>query len=138
MPYRDAPNEIGVCPRCVQASLARHARAGAAVLACKTCGGIFAERDAVLRMLDGETAALVELAEDATRAPPNPKLVPTDLECPRCGILMAKLDIKRAQIRVDVCAGHGVWFDRWETQLVAQVIGDPETREAFRNALFPA
>ena len=121
MPYRD-PSEIAVCPRCTDATLVLHARGGARVLACRTCGGVFAERETVLRMLEGQTAALIELADDATRAPPNPKLVPIDLECPRCGILMTKVQIRRAHVLVDVCAGHGIWFDRWEGQLVAQVV----------------
>jgi Zn-finger nucleic acid-binding protein len=138
MPYRDAPMELAICPRCTDAAMQAHARGSARVLACKRCGGVFAERDTLERVLDGETRELIELADDATRAPPRPKLLPIDLECPRCGILMTRVQMRAAHIVIDVCSGHGAWFDRWEAQLVAHAIGDPETNAALREALgFP-
>jgi Zn-finger nucleic acid-binding protein len=134
-PYRDPAAAPAVCPRCTDATLEAHVRGLASVLACRTCGGVFAERDSVIGMLEGQTSDLVELADEATRAPPNPKLVPIDLECPRCGILMTKVQIRKAHVPVDVCAAHGVWFDRWEAQLVAHVADDPATQATLRVAL---
>jgi Zn-finger nucleic acid-binding protein len=137
-PYRDAQGEpAGPCPRCTDVSLHALSQGATRVFACRACGGVFADRETLARFAGGKTVELHALADEATRAPPRPRTLPVDLECPRCMIPMRKVSVPAARCWIDVCPAHGAWFDRWEVQIVADALRDREAMEALRLALEP-
>jgi Zn-finger nucleic acid-binding protein len=134
VPYR----EIGdgtVCPRCPNGQLRPLTYGTLVVHACETCGGVFANRDVMDRVLAGDVTAFRELAGEATRAPPRPATTPQTLACPKCQSLMEPVRVERARCVVDVCAPHGVWFDRWEAQCIADAMSDASANAELRRAL---
>jgi Zn-finger nucleic acid-binding protein len=133
-PYRDTSSASAICPRCTDAPLRENARGSARVFACHACGGLFADRETVMQMLAGAVRELLQLAAEATRAPPRPKLLPVELECPMCERIMDRLQIPDALVPIDICRAHGIWFDRWEAQLVAREISNDATRAMLAEA----
>ena len=133
-PYRGA-GEAAACPRCPSGTLRAIAFGSLALHACDGCGGVFADRDAMDRVLAGDTSAFRELADEATRAPPRPVTASAARACPKCQSLMTPVRVDRARCIVDVCRAHGVWFDRWEAQSIADAMQDADARETLRRAL---
>ena len=134
VPYREIGDGV-VCPRCPNGHLRPLTYGSLIVHACETCGGVFADRDVMERVLAGDVAAFRDLAAEATRAPPRPATSPRDLACPKCQSLMKPVRVERAGCIVDVCAAHGVWFDRWEAHLIADAMSDAEANATLRRAL---
>src|SRR5262249_8876737 len=124
-----------VCPRCPSGQLRPLTYGVLVVHACDTCGGVFADRDVMDRVLAGDVAAFRELASEATRAPPRPATTPRDLACPKCQSVMTPVRVERAGCVVDVCRAHGVWFDRWEAHSIADAVRDAAANATLRRAL---
>lgn len=85
---------------------------------CQRCGGQFAPH-----------ALVLELARRTTRlsrVPTSPTDTPNAvryLACPTCNVLMNRKNFGgNSGIVVDVCAAHGVWFDRGELPKVIAYI----------------
>jgi Zn-finger nucleic acid-binding protein len=106
---RDTP-----CPRCAQAL---ESVAGAGMYECLPCGGLF--------VLHARLSAIVTERERARTGPPNereahaPRLsLESDvhyLKCPTCHAPMNRTNFgRRSGVVVDVCRGHGTWFDAGE------------------------
>ena len=125
--YRDA-GDAAACPRCPSGALRPLAFGALEVRACEGCGGVFADRDAMDRVLSGDTSAFRELADEATRAPPRPVTASSTPACPKCQSSMTPVRVERARCIVDVCRAHGVWFDRWEAQGIADAMQRTRTR----------
>lgn len=135
-PYRDAVGDpAGPCPRCTDVLLAPLAMGPTHVSACRSCGGVFVDRDTLERFAGGDTGDLRALADEATRAPPRPRTLPLQLECPRCQTPMRRVLVPRARCEIDVCPAHGAWFDRWEIQVIADAMRDEDGAAALRVAL---
>ena len=134
VPYREL-GDGAVCPRCPNGSLRPLAYGSLVVLACETCGGVFADRDVMSRVLAGDVAAFRDLSAEATRAPPRPATSPSDLACPKCQSLMKPIHVVRARCIVDVCRAHGIWFDRWEAHFIADAMSDAAANATLRDAL---
>jgi Zn-finger nucleic acid-binding protein len=136
-PYRDVEGEpAGPCPRCTDVRLYGLSQGAVRVFACKGCGGVFADRDVLARFAHGETAQLRALADQATRAPPPwPRILPENIECPRCMAPMRRVHVATARCWIDVCGAHGAWFDRWEVQIVADTLKSRQALEALQLAL---
>jgi hypothetical protein len=96
---------------------------------------VFADRETLERFARGDTAALHALADEATRAPPRPQARSEDLECPWCQTPMLRVPVPSARCAIDVCPAHGAWFDRWEVQIVANVVRDDAAAAALRLSL---
>jgi len=47
---------------------------------------------------------------------------------------MARVEVEGACV-VDACRAHGVWFDRWEVELVADAIRDEAIAARLRDKL---
>ena len=133
-PYRES-GDGAACPRCPAARLRPLASGVLRLQACEACGGVFADRDAMDRVLAGDTAAFRALADEATRVPPRPATAPAAVACPKCQSLMTPVRVEPARCVVDVCRAHGVWFDRWEAQTIADAMNDSSASETLRNAL---
>jgi Zn-finger nucleic acid-binding protein len=135
-PYRiEGSEEGGTCPRCTDTTLRVLALGSSRVLACRACGGVFAEHAVLDALIAGDGYALRALADEATQAPPRPLTVPKVLACPKCRQDMASTHVRGASCAVDICPDHGVWFDRWEAQLVVEAVRDPLVARTLRREL---
>jgi Zn-finger nucleic acid-binding protein len=134
--YRDALGEPpGPCPRCKDVPLRVLARGETRVSVCRGCGGMFARHDTLERLAGGDAADLYWLASEAARAPPQPPPRPGEVACPWCQTPMLPVAVPTARCSIDVCPAHGAWFDRWEAQLVAHTLRDPQAARALRLRL---
>ena len=136
-PYREAPPPARVCPRCAS-RLSRRALADTHIEECSTCRGVFVEIGLIPRIVDaldlgGEVITTfprgsVQLAVEANG--------PTYLKCPRCSVIMnRRLFATGAQVIIDRCAEHGIWFDAAELRAVADfAAGGGMERAAQRDA----
>jgi len=48
---------------------------------------------------------------------------------------MRAVVVQAARCTIDVCPAHGVWFDRWEVQIVTAAVRDPAMATALRLGL---
>jgi Zn-finger nucleic acid-binding protein len=119
VPYRGGDHPT-TCPRCEDAALAAQARGSARALVCHRCGGLFLDVEAARQVARKTVRPFVALADDAARSPPRPARRALVLACPVCGTAMERVHLPGAGCHVDVCAAHGVWFDRWELQSLAR------------------
>jgi Zn-finger nucleic acid-binding protein len=99
------------------------------------CGGMLAGISAVRRMFDEDDTDLSKLAEAASLAPPRRTPRGGELSCPACKQRMEIVPLGPAKCSVDVCAEHGVWFDRWEGQAVIGAAKDSGARREIRQLL---
>ncbi|MEK6333541.1 MAG: zf-TFIIB domain-containing protein [Acidobacteriota bacterium] len=117
------------CPRC-RIDLSAITIGDSAMRECERCGGLWIE-----------VAAFTEICADreqqsavlgAALPAPVRKLPPSaDSEkisyapCPQCAQLMNRVNFARCSgVIVDVCRGHGTWFDRDELSGIVQFIRD--------------
>ncbi len=118
----DGPLEL-TCPRCDGARLLGLLVGPHHVGECLRCTGLFVTHDVVERL-----TRLHELAGGLRLRPLPP---PVDgkpettayLRCPRCSGHMNRKNFgERSGVIVDVCATHGVWFDRDELSRALEFI----------------
>src|SRR5207302_5489148 len=115
------------CPRC-KINMSSVKIGGEAMRECERCGGLWldvatfdricANREEQSAMLGGASltpAHHLELNADALRI----SYVP----CPQCGQLMNRINFARCSgVIVDVCKGHGTWFDASELREIVEFI----------------
>jgi Zn-finger nucleic acid-binding protein len=90
---------------------------------CAACGGVFVDPPSFERICaEREQQAVVLRASfpaPAVRPPPLDRYWP----CPSCGRLMNRQNFARLSgVIVDVCKGHGVWFNHGELQAIVEFI----------------
>jgi Zn-finger nucleic acid-binding protein len=118
------PRPPRACPRCRE-PLAPVRVGAVAFDECRRCAGLWAEVAALEQLLrDRETQAAVlgaaAPAPAASTAPGSQPYVP----CPVCARLMNRLNFARCSgVLVDVCKGHGTWFDRDELRQIVAFVG---------------
>jgi Zn-finger nucleic acid-binding protein len=94
---------------------------------CARCGGlwvdvesfeqIIAEREQQSALLG--SASILPKKEGGASKPGSVRYVP----CPECGQLMNRVNFARCSgVIVDVCKGHGTWFDRDELRRIVEFI----------------
>ncbi|MBI5365792.1 MAG: zf-TFIIB domain-containing protein [Planctomycetes bacterium] len=128
------------CPRCRHELVEGRTRQ-TRVRTCSTCGGVFLESDAAQRVLRALDPDLLEFVHRVTGTgaaaggtpAPTPSTAPTvgaataparppELRAPAaCPVCRAPMLLRRpagAGVTVDLCAGHGTWFDRGELPAV--------------------
>ncbi len=116
------------CPRC-RAPLFAGVAHSVTLEGCGACGGIFLDNAAsarITRVHDDDIARLAARA-DARAIVHAIDREPADLPCPRCAVAMKR--VRAAFIDVDVCEGHGTWFDAGELVRVMEAF----TRDASRD-----
>lgn len=96
------------CPRCVTPTLVP----GHDVHVCTGCGGVWLDAERARRLLAPLGADLQQSAAPQTAA----------AACPVCGHGMYICLTRLAGVEIDVCAPHGVWFDRHELERVSQAV----------------
>lgn len=116
--YRSVPLACAAC----RAPLAEVRLDGGAVAWRCTCGGMWMDADDFLALLRAQEPrlALDELPEQDDGSPRK--------ACPRCGDRMAICWLE--YLRLDQCAGHGVWFDPGE--LARALAGDTRPPDLAR------
>lgn len=94
---------------------------------CEQCMGLWVEV-AVFERICGNREEQSAVLGTASRAPEHPS-PSADLEkvryapCPQCSQLMNRINFARCSgVIVDVCKGHGTWFDRDELSNIVQFI----------------
>jgi Zn-finger nucleic acid-binding protein len=112
------------CPRC-RTALASITLGSTSVLECERCLGIWLDVPSFEKICtDREQQAAVLGTASAAPSPASPatskvKYVP----CPMCSQLMNRINFARCSgVVVDVCKGHGSWFDRDELSRIVEFI----------------
>lgn len=112
------------CPRCAVA-MAVIALGSTSLRECGSCDGLWVDVESFEQICaDREQAVLLGAAQFASAqrsasAESRVRYVP----CPECGQLMNRVNFARCSgVIVDVCKGHGTWFDRDELAEIAEFI----------------
>ena len=113
------------CPRC-RVEMAAVVIGATAVRECSSCSGLWLDVSSFEKICaDREQQAAV--LGGASPAPPQ---APGGLEskiryvpCPECAKLMNRINFARCSgVIVDICKGHGTWFDRDELSSIVEFI----------------
>jgi Zn-finger nucleic acid-binding protein len=115
------------CPRC-RIDMSAITIGDTAMRECERCGGIWLEVPTFEKICaDREQqsavlgAALPAPARQLTASAESEKI--HYAPCPHCGQLMNRINFARCSgVIVDVCKGHGTWFDRDELSGIIQFI----------------
>lgn len=114
------------CPRC-KSDMCSMTLGAIAMRECEECAGLWVEVAAFEKIcVDREQQSAV--LGTASMAPSHPSLVADPAKvryapCPQCGQLMNRINFARCSgVIVDVCRGHGTWFDRDELSGIVQFI----------------
>ena len=101
------------CPEC-RRDLAPVAVGSVILDECLACGGVFVDPPSFERICaerEQQAVVLKTSFPSPTRTPRAERYWP----CPACGRLMNRQNFARLSgVIVDVCKGHGVWFERGE------------------------
>ena len=110
------------CPRC-KTDMKSIELGAEAMRECENCGGLWLEVAAFERICQSreEQAAVLGGASPAPGQHTNSEEQVRYVPCPQCRQLMNRINFARCSgVIVDVCKGHGTWFDRDE---LSQIIG---------------
>lgn len=117
-----------MCPRCVRGLAVRMVE-DIALDECPGCIGVFLDKVAIERLMrdrhQARAESVVGIYRGTPRKPdatgkPGGKLY---IKCPECSTIMnRKLFARGAAVIVDVCRGHGTWFDAGELPAVVDFV----------------
>jgi Zn-finger nucleic acid-binding protein len=114
------------CPRCL-VEMESVAVGEATLRECARCGGLWVDVESfeqIIREREQQTVALgaasiVPKGSGGGGEPNKVRYVP----CPQCNQLMNRVNFARCSgVIVDVCKGHGTWFDRDELRQIVEFI----------------
>lgn len=113
------------CPECQQPF--SPVKVGSVVLdECARCGGLWVDSSSFHRICqetEEQTTVLEGISSDS-ETPPS-AVSPRYWPCPECRRLMNRQNFARVSgIIVDVCKGHGVWFNQGELRRIIEFIRD--------------
>jgi Zn-finger nucleic acid-binding protein len=130
-----------VCPRC-ETPLGIREVGDVALHECGRCLGVFIDATAIERMLTDRQQARAEavlgIYKSADRRPEPRAAGPKKLyiKCPTCRTIMNRKQFARgANTIVDVCRGHGTWFDAGELPAIVEFVMNGGLERAERTAL---
>lgn len=122
-----ATDAVRRCPRC-RAEMASVALGVTTLRECARCGGLWVDAasfEQICAVREQQAAVLGAASPVPARAggshtaAGNVRYVP----CPECAQLMNRVNFARCSgVVVDVCKGHGTWFDRDELQQIIEFI----------------
>lgn len=122
------------CPDCGH-QLRRFERPRGFLYDCGQCGGQFVEHAALAALLDDSRAAQDTIQKHTPRRNPLQQKV-RYRPCAVCHSMMNRKNFGGASgIIVDVCAPHGMWFDRGELDAVLSFVaqGGLERARAYKE-----
>lgn len=116
------------CPRC-RVEMEEVAVGSARLRECARCDGLWVDVDSFEQIINEReeqsvvlgTASIIpkQASGVANHAPDKIRYVP----CPECRQLMNRVNFARCSgVVVDVCKGHGTWFDRDELRRIIEFI----------------
>jgi Zn-finger nucleic acid-binding protein len=114
------------CPRC-QTKMTSITLGAMAMRECERCAGLWvevAEFEKICADREQQSAVLgVASPAPAHQLPSGDPDKIRYVPCPQCGQLMNRINFARCSgVIVDVCKGHGTWFDRDELSGIVQFI----------------
>ena len=121
---RDAQLSVLRCPRC-KVDMSSVTIGSQAMRECERCAGLWVEVAALEKICaDREQQAAV--LGGASPVPAHSLQAERKIQyapCPQCGQLMNRINFARCSgVIVDICKGHGTWFDRDELSAIVQFI----------------
>ena len=121
------------CPRC-NVELDSHQATRVLLHGCPTCGGVWLDGEASRRVVEAIDPTVVSAADEESRRARQQVDVSRVAPCPVCAQPLQRMPIAQAQVDVDACAQHGVWFDRDELQRVIRAVAPPASANAPATA----
>ena len=113
------------CPRC-NLELDSHQATRVLLHGCPGCGGVWLDGEASRRVVEAIDPTVVGAADEESRRARQLQVdVARVAPCPVCAQPLRRMPIEQAQVDVDACAQHGVWFDRDELQRVIRAVAPP-------------
>ena len=115
------------CPRC-KVEMSSISLGGEAMRECEHCSGLWLDVAAFERICASreEQSAVLGVAATAPGHAVNLSSEPIQVRyvpCPQCGQLMNRINFARCSgVIVDVCRGHGTWFDASELREIVEFI----------------
>jgi len=115
------------CPKC-KSDMLPITLGGSPMRECERCGGLWLEVAAFEKLCTDreEQSAVLGLASPVTGDQMDPAATPIKVRyfpCPQCGQLMNRMNFARCSgVIVDVCRGHGTWFDASELRAIIEFI----------------
>ena len=129
------------CPRCT-IDMKSVMLGQAAVRECERCEGLWLDAPVFKLICDDREHQSIFLGE-ALGNEHKPQIAPAEqvryVPCPHCRQLMNRVNFARcSDVIVDVCKGHGTWFDRDELRRIVEFLrggGMSLAREKERHEL---
>ncbi len=113
------------CPRC-GAAMESIAVGGVNLRECPRCEGLWCDVEAlrtICESRDMQGAVIADARQDQMGGDEAIEAKVRYLPCPACQQLMNRVNFAGCSgVIVDVCGGHGTWFDRDELRRVAEFI----------------
>jgi Zn-finger nucleic acid-binding protein len=94
---------------------------------CVRCGGLWVDVESFEQIINereqqGVALGAASIVQKQAAGAPGPNKV-RYVPCPQCNQLMNRVNFARCSgVVVDVCKGHGTWFDRDELQRIVEFI----------------
>ena len=112
------------CPSCKTKNLGEVALGNTPVMECVSCHGLWVDTATFDRICTDREKQSAVLGGATELFRPGQSLQPVRyLKCPECMELMHRVNFAKCSgIIVDICRGHGTWFDRDELQHIVQFI----------------
>jgi Zn-finger nucleic acid-binding protein len=126
-PSEDATSRTTTCPHC-RVGLESIAVGSARLRECGRCDGLWVDVESFERIVNEHEEQAAVLGTPSLLPKPNAGGVDTSVKvhyvpCPECGQLMNRVNFARCSgVVVDVCKGHGTWFDRDELRHIVEFI----------------
>jgi Zn-finger nucleic acid-binding protein len=126
-PVTAAQLSVLKCPRC-KIDMASVTIGAEPMRECERCGGLWLEVAALEKICASKEEQSAVLG-GAAPAPPH-QVSPSGeankisyVPCPQCGQLMNRINFARCSgVVVDVCKGHGTWFDQDELRGIVEFV----------------
>jgi len=126
------------CPRC-EIMLGVREVGDVALHECERCVGVYIDSIAIERMLGDRQQARAEAVVGAYRGVARrPESITGRIyvKCPSCRTIMNRRQFARgAGIIVDVCRGHGTWFDAGELPAVVEFVMNGGLERAEKKSI---
>ena len=124
---RAVMGETGMpCPRCKTIALAEVAIGQTPVCECTSCHGLWvdvATFEAICTDRERQSMVLGSASKTFKPGEPTVELTVHYVRCPVCRELMQRVNFAKCSgVIIDVCRGHGSWFDRDELQRIVEFI----------------
>ena len=114
------------CPKCKKLNLAESQLGNTPVRECSKCHGLFVDAatfDRICTDRERQSSVLGSASPLFRPGERNADLKVQYVRCPVCRELMHRVNFAKCSgIIVDVCKGHGTWFDRDELQHIVEFI----------------